>query len=112
MVDAPAAAGPKLCCVCDEPGGKHCTKCKSRHYCSKKCQLAQCKQLAGEFSDRLPDELMPQKKPKEEPPIVEDVLQADGSKTATRLSAVRATSVVKATALNGATPDWRGNCAI
>ncbi|KAJ1463498.1 hypothetical protein M885DRAFT_556383 [Pelagophyceae sp. CCMP2097] len=28
------AATPKPCCVCAEQGGKHCTKCKSRHYCS------------------------------------------------------------------------------
>ncbi|KAJ1461414.1 hypothetical protein M885DRAFT_269388 [Pelagophyceae sp. CCMP2097] len=46
----PAAAVLKPCCVCAEPGGKHCTKCKSRHYCGKACQLvrarakAQCKQ--------------------------------------------------------------------
>ncbi|KAJ1453276.1 hypothetical protein M885DRAFT_406008, partial [Pelagophyceae sp. CCMP2097] len=41
-----------------------CTKCKSRHYCGKACQLvdwydrghkAQCKQLAAEFQDRLLD---------------------------------------------------------
>ncbi|KAJ1461210.1 hypothetical protein M885DRAFT_432764 [Pelagophyceae sp. CCMP2097] len=58
----PAAAAPKPCCVCDAPNGKHCTKCKSRHYCGKKCQLVdwnkgghkvQCKQLAAAFQDRL-----------------------------------------------------------
>ncbi|KAJ1451299.1 hypothetical protein M885DRAFT_468543 [Pelagophyceae sp. CCMP2097] len=80
MGDPPAA--PKPCCVCDEPGCKHCTKCKSRHYCSKKCQLvdwnkgghkAQCRQMATEFSDRLLDKLMPLKI-KEVPAIFEDVL--------------------------------------
>jgi len=41
-MDAVAAAKP--CCVCDEPGGKHCTKCKSRFYCSKKCQVIDWKE--------------------------------------------------------------------
>ncbi|KAJ1456135.1 hypothetical protein M885DRAFT_400793, partial [Pelagophyceae sp. CCMP2097] len=54
----------------DAPNDKHCTKCKSRHYCSKACQLVYwkrghnkaCRQLAAEFQDRLLDELMPKKK--------------------------------------------------
>ncbi|KAJ1463567.1 hypothetical protein M885DRAFT_504136 [Pelagophyceae sp. CCMP2097] len=48
MGDPPAAAARKPCYVCAEPGGQHCTKCKSRHYCSK----AAC-QMAAEFQDRL-----------------------------------------------------------
>ncbi|KAJ1461205.1 hypothetical protein M885DRAFT_611934 [Pelagophyceae sp. CCMP2097] len=122
MADAPAAAGRKPCCVCDEPGGKHCTKCKSRHYCSKACQLidwnegghkAQCKQMAAGFQDRLLDELMPAKKVKEAPAIVEDVLLADGSKAAARLSAVPTEkTAVMVTALNGDPLGWRGTCAI
>jgi TPR repeat protein len=74
---------PKLCCVCDGPGGKHCTSCKTRHYCGKKCQLVDwherghkeaCKQLAADFQDRLLDSLFPEKlKVKEEPGVVEDV---------------------------------------
>jgi hypothetical protein len=120
MDDAPAAAR-KPCCVCDAPGGKHCTKCKSRHYCSKKCQLvdwhegghkAQCRQLAAAFQDRMLDELMPEKKPKEEPPIVADVAPAAGSRAAARLPAVGATDLVKATTPNADAPDWRGTCAI
>jgi TPR repeat protein len=117
----PAAAAPKPCCVCDAPNGKHCMKCKSRHYCGKACQLFDwkqghnkaCKLLAAAFQDRLLDELMP-KKVKEEPAIVEDVLLADGSKAAARLSAVRTTAKaeVKASALNDVQPDWRGTCAI
>ncbi|KAJ1455549.1 hypothetical protein M885DRAFT_565118, partial [Pelagophyceae sp. CCMP2097] len=100
MGDPSAAAIPKPCCVCAAPDGKHCVKCKSRHYCSKACQLVdwkkgghkeQCKQLAAKFQDRLLDELMPAKKVKEEPAIVTDVLLADGSKA--RLSAVPATTV-------------------
>ncbi|KAJ1456087.1 hypothetical protein M885DRAFT_616617 [Pelagophyceae sp. CCMP2097] len=60
-MDAPPAA-PKPCCVCAAPGGKHCTLCKSRHYCSKACQVIdwkerghkeQCKQMAADFQDRL-----------------------------------------------------------
>ncbi len=88
------ATVPKPCCVCDAQNGKHCAKCKSRHYCSKKCQLvdwrerghkAQCRQMAADFQDRLLDELMPAKlKIKEEPAIVGDVLLADGSKAAAR----------------------------
>jgi hypothetical protein len=88
MAEPPVAA-PKPCCVCDEPGGKHCTKCKSRHYCSKACQLVDwkrghnkaCEQLTTELSDRLLDTLMPEKlKIKEAPAIVEDVSPADGAK--------------------------------
>ncbi|KAJ1457354.1 hypothetical protein M885DRAFT_615476 [Pelagophyceae sp. CCMP2097] len=121
MDAAPAAAARKPCCVCDEPGGKHCNNCKSRHYCSKACQLvdwnegghkAQCKKLATEFSNRLLDELMPAKKVKEEPAIVEDVLLADGSKAAARLSAARTTVLAKTSALNDVKPNWRGTCAI
>jgi len=80
MGDAPAAAVRKPCCVCAEPGGKQCTKCKSRHYCSRACQLADwserghkaaCKQMASAFQDQLVDSLMPEKmKIKEEPAIV------------------------------------------
>jgi hypothetical protein len=119
----PAAAARKPCCVCDAPGGLHCTKCKSRHYCSKACQLVDwkgghnkaCKQLAADFQDRLLDTLMPVKlKIKEEPAIVEDVVPAAGSRAAARLPAARTTAmaVVKASALNDDTPDWRGTCAI
>jgi TPR repeat protein len=124
MGDAPAAAGPKPCCVCDASGGKHCTKCKSRHYCSRACQLvdwnerghkAQCKRLAAQFQDRLLDEIMPAKlKIKEAPPIVDDVAPAAGSRAAARLPASRTatTAVVRATALNDAKPGCRGTCAI
>jgi TPR repeat protein len=117
MGDPPAAAAPMPCCVYDAPNGKHCTKCKSRHYCSKACQLVDwkrghnkaCKQLAAEFQDAL----MPAKlKIKEEPPIVEDVAPA-ALKAAARLSAVRAdTTLVEASAPNDDSPDWRGTCAI
>jgi hypothetical protein len=91
MAEPRAAAVPKPCCVCDAPGGKHCTKCKSRHYCSKQCQLVDwkrghnkaCKQLAAAFQDRLLDEIMPAKlKIKEEPAIVEYVAPAAGSTAA------------------------------
>ncbi|KAJ1454354.1 hypothetical protein M885DRAFT_566339 [Pelagophyceae sp. CCMP2097] len=61
----PAARKP-----CDAPSDLHCAKCKSCHYCGKACQLAQCKWLAADFQDQLLDELMPVKKPKEEPAIV------------------------------------------
>jgi len=90
MDAAPAAATRAPCCVCDAPGVKHCTKCKSRHYCSKACQLVdwkegghkeQCKQLAAKFQDRLLDELMPAKlKIKEAPAIVEDVVPVRNTK--------------------------------
>jgi len=58
MDAAPAAPTAKPCCVCAVLGGKHCAKCKSRHYCSKECQLvdwydrghkAQCKDLAADL---------------------------------------------------------------
>ena len=114
-------AAPKPCCVCDGPGGKHCTKCKSRHYCSKKCQLvdwhegghkAQCRQLAADFQDRLLDELMPAKlKVKEEPAIVADVAPAAGSKAAPRLSAVPTAKAGEAGAVKNDTLDWRGIAA-
>jgi hypothetical protein len=39
MADAPAAAAQKPCCVCAKECGKHCTLCKSRHYCSKACYV-------------------------------------------------------------------------
>ncbi|KAJ1449326.1 hypothetical protein M885DRAFT_622633 [Pelagophyceae sp. CCMP2097] len=45
-----------------------------------KDKVAACKQLAAEFQDRLFDELMPEKKPKEAPAIVEGVSLADGTK--------------------------------
>jgi len=130
MDDAPAAA-PKPCCICAEPGGKYCTKCKSRNYCGKKCQLAdwnegghkaQCKQIASGFQDRLLDELMPAKKVKEEPAIVEEISPADGSdvaspsgsRAAARAPAVRAekTAQAKAAAATSNAPHWRGTCAI
>jgi len=120
MEGPPAARKP--CCVCDGPGGQHCTKCKSRHYCSKACQLfdwrerghkEKCKQMAPEFQDRLLDELMPAKmKIKEEPAIVDDVLLVDSAKAAVRLSAVRTAAVVKASAVNDDAPEWPGTCAI
>jgi hypothetical protein len=48
----------------------------------------------------------------EEPPIVADVAPAAGFKAAARLSAVR-TTAVKAIAVNGDAPDWRGGtCAV
>ncbi len=119
--DPPAAAARKPCCVCNEQGGWHCTKCKSRHYCGKACQLvdwyerghkAQCRQLAAEFQDRLLDELMPLKI-NEEPVTVEDIAPAAGSRAAPRASAEPATTAeVKASALNDGTPDCRGTCAI
>jgi TPR repeat protein len=122
MDEPPAAALKSPCCVCAEPGGKHCTECKSRNYCSKKCQLVDwndghksaCKQLAVKFQDRLLDTLMPAKKIKEEPPIVEGVAPAAGLKAAARLPAAptQTTALVKATAVHGDAPDWRGTCAI
>jgi hypothetical protein len=120
MAEPPAAA-PKPCCVCAAPNGKHCAKCKSRHYCSKACQLvdwhegghkAQCRKLAAEFQDRLLDSLMPEKKPKEAPAIVEDVLLADGSKAAARLSAVQVAKTADPGALSDDAASWRGTCAI
>jgi hypothetical protein len=119
MGDAPAAAAPPPCCVCGAPNGKKCTKCKSRHYCSKACQLVDwkrghskaCRQLAADFQDRLLDTLMPAKlKIKEEPAIVEDVSPADGAKA--RLPAVQAAKTAEAIALSDDAPDWRGTCAI
>jgi hypothetical protein len=115
---APPAAAQKPCCVCAAQNGKHCAKCKSRHYCSKKCQVfdwerghnKECKQLTKEFQDRLLDELMPVKKPKEAPAVVEDVLLADGSKA--RLSAVRAAKTAEAIVPSDDAPSWRGTCAI
>ncbi|KAJ1461167.1 hypothetical protein M885DRAFT_611898 [Pelagophyceae sp. CCMP2097] len=88
-MDASTAAS-KPSCVCAAQNGKHCTKCKSRHYCSKACQLvdwrrghkAQCRQLASEFQDHMLDALMPEKKVKEVPAIVEGVSLADGAKAA------------------------------
>jgi hypothetical protein len=82
---SPAAAA--TCCVCAEAGGKHCAECKSRHYCSKKCQRfdwnqgghkAQCKRLTAENRCLA---LLPEKTPTEEavdeevspPPRVEAV---------------------------------------
>jgi hypothetical protein len=121
MGDVPAAAVPKPCCVCAAQNGKHCAKCKSRHYCSKKCQLvdwnegghkAQCRQLAAAFQDRLLDELMPAKKVKEEPAIVADVAPADGFKAVARLSAVPTAKAAEAGAVKDDTPAWRGICAI
>jgi hypothetical protein len=121
-MDAPPARRP--CCLCAGPGGHHCTKCKSRHYCGKACQLidwyerghkAQCKQLAAEFQDRMLDAIMPEKlKIMEAPAVVEDAAPAAGAKAAARLSAVptQTTAVVKATAVNDGAPDWRGICAI
>jgi TPR repeat protein len=115
MEDPPPTHQP--CCVCKKPGGKHCTQCKSRHYCSKKCQLvdwkerghkAQCRQMTVEFQDRLLDEA---KKPKEEPAIVADVSPADDFKTA-RLSAVPTAKADEAGAIKGDASDWRGTCAI
>jgi hypothetical protein len=118
----PQTAAPPPCCVCAAQNGKHCAQCKSRHYCSKECQLFDwkrghnkaCKQLTKEFQDRLLDELMPAKKVKEEPAIVEDVAPAAGSRAAARLPAVQTqtTAVVRATALIDDVPDWRGTCAI
>jgi TPR repeat protein len=71
--------------------------------------------MAAEFQDRMLDVLMPAKlKIKEEPAIVDDVLLADGSKAAARLTAVRTqtSAVAEAGAPNDDTPDWRGTCAI
>jgi TPR repeat protein len=53
---------------------------------------------------------MPEKKPKEEPPIVEGISPADGSKA--RLSAVRAATTTETSAPNDGAPSWRGTCAI
>ncbi|KAJ1447540.1 hypothetical protein M885DRAFT_575793 [Pelagophyceae sp. CCMP2097] len=44
-------AAPEPCCVCHESGGKHCTKCKSRHYCSKACQLVKKTPRSGSPCD-------------------------------------------------------------
>jgi len=120
---------PKPCCVCYEPGGKHCTECKSQHYCSKACQRvdwyerghkAQCKQLAAYFQDRLLDELMPAKlKIKEEDRLLDSLTPekliineeapatigavegapADGS-TAPRVSVIRTTATPEAEAFS------------
>jgi hypothetical protein len=122
MAAPPAAAQPKPCCVCGDEGGKHCTLCKSRHYCGKKCQVVDwkerghkeaCKRMAKEFSDRLLDELMPAKlKIKEEPPIVDNVAPADGATAAVGRAPVQTTAIVKAIAPKNDAPDWRGTCAI
>ncbi|KAJ1461258.1 hypothetical protein M885DRAFT_267022 [Pelagophyceae sp. CCMP2097] len=126
----PAAAGPMPCCICDEPGGKRCTTCKSRCYCSKACQLvdwkerghkAQCKQLTPEFQDRLRGliELMSNlmKLNIEEEPAVVDVASAAGFNAAPRLPTGREekTAEGEATTLNDDAPDWlgrRGTCPI
>jgi len=56
---------------------------------------------------------MPAKlKIKEEPAIVADFVSADDSKAAARLPAVGSTALVKATALNDDSTDWRGTCAV
>ncbi|KAJ1448575.1 hypothetical protein M885DRAFT_538730 [Pelagophyceae sp. CCMP2097] len=97
MADAPAAA-PKPCCVCRAPGGKHCTKCKARHYCSKECQLVdwnggghklECKKLAAAAVSTAAG--------------AEAIKRAPADRTA-------ATAVVKAAALKA--PSWRGTCAV
>jgi hypothetical protein len=121
-MDDASAAGARACCVCAAPNGKHCAKCKSRHYCSKACQVAdwkegghkeQCKQLAAAFQDRLLDELMPAKlKIKEEPAIVADVAPAAGLKASGRLPAVPTAKAGEASAVKDGTLDWRGTCAI
>ncbi|KAJ1453330.1 hypothetical protein M885DRAFT_429398, partial [Pelagophyceae sp. CCMP2097] len=104
----------KPCCVCDGPGGKHCTKCKSRHYCSKKCQFvdwnggghkAQCRQLARKRRAAATSAASPSA-----PPIVEDVAPAAGFKAAPRLSA--AGTDAKATALKDDAPSWHDTCGI
>ncbi|KAJ1451964.1 hypothetical protein M885DRAFT_569334 [Pelagophyceae sp. CCMP2097] len=46
MDDPPAASSREPCCVCDAPDGKHCTKCKSHHYCGKACQILKIKVIA------------------------------------------------------------------
>jgi hypothetical protein len=70
MDDAPPTGVRKPCTICNEQG-KHCTVCKSGHYCSKACQLVYwyerghkeaCKQLAADFQDRLLDALFPEKR--------------------------------------------------
>jgi len=113
MAESPPV--PKPCCVCGGPSGKHCAKCKSRHYWNEGGHKALCRQLAVEFQDRLIDELMPLKlKIKEEPAVVADVAPADGSNAAARLPAVPTGNTVtaKASALNDDTLSWRGTCAI
>jgi hypothetical protein len=117
-----SAGHPQALLRCKKPGGKHCTKCKSRHYCSKACQLVDwrerghkeaCRQMTVEFHDRLLDELMPEKI-KEEPAII-DAPAAEGSTAAPRLVPAvltQTTAVVKAVAVHGDAPDWRGACAI
>ncbi|KAJ1458081.1 hypothetical protein M885DRAFT_562195 [Pelagophyceae sp. CCMP2097] len=103
-MDAPATEA-KPCCVCAAQNGKHCAKCKSRHYCSKACQVA-CRQLAADFQDTL----MP--KIKKEPAIVEGVSPAGGAKAAARAVRTGTTKDAKASALNDDAPSWRGTCAV
>ncbi|KAJ1459323.1 hypothetical protein M885DRAFT_560663 [Pelagophyceae sp. CCMP2097] len=108
MGDAPAAAARKPCCVCDGPG-KHCAKCKSRHYCGKAPGEGRCAAFSSEYQDRLLDALPEKLKIKEEPAIVEGFAPAGGSTALKRLPAVQvAKSETKATALNDDAPDWRG----
>jgi TPR repeat protein len=114
-------AAPR-CVVCAEQGGKHCTKCKSRHYCSKQCQVLDwhgghkqdCRRLAALYQDRLLEEMGPpirlDQMPKEAPAIAED---AEGvAQPRPRAVSADRTHVVKAKALRDAETDWRGTCAI
>ncbi|KAJ1461200.1 hypothetical protein M885DRAFT_607173 [Pelagophyceae sp. CCMP2097] len=99
-MDARPPAAPKPCCVCGEAGGKHCTKCKSCHCCSKACQLVDWYDRGHKAGSS-----------REEPAIVEDIFLADGSKAAALIS-VTPTEKTDATAPSDDAPDWRGTCAI
>jgi len=69
--------------------------------------------MAAEFQDRLLDTLMPAKlKIKVESAIVAPASDAKAAARLACLAAIGATAVVKASALDGGAPDWRGTCAI
>jgi len=106
MADPPAAAVPQPCCVCAAPGGTHCAKCKSKHYCGKVCLLADwyerghkaaCTQLAAVYQKRsFPEELS----------LKSEEVPAAGPEAAPP------TAADDAAAVGVPAPDWRGTCAI
>ncbi|KAJ1454434.1 hypothetical protein M885DRAFT_618018 [Pelagophyceae sp. CCMP2097] len=121
----------KPCCVCDEAGGQHCTKCKSRHYCGKKCQLidwyerghkAQCPQLSLEWQRRRLGALYLKKRRLENPIAAffgapglyfwetDDRDEEDTVFLAKKEAALNLWP--KASALKDATLAWRGTCPI
>ncbi|KAJ1450512.1 hypothetical protein M885DRAFT_621580 [Pelagophyceae sp. CCMP2097] len=97
-----------------------CTKCKSRRYCSKKCQLVDWKEgghnkacsklMAAAFQDRLLDARMPEKLKIEALAIApaRDLKAAPWAPGGT----AKINLLVKFNSANGDAPDWRSNCAI